>query len=119
MARILIADDALFMRFTIKRTLNQAGHEVVGECENGQMAVDAYATVKPDLVFMDITMPELDGLAALQAIRGMDDTARVVMCSALGHGNKVREALAAGARDFIVKPFTPEQILEAVTKALA
>ncbi len=119
MARILIADDALFMRFTLKRTLTQAGHEVVAECENGQQAIEKYGEVQPDLVFLDITMPELDGLSALHAIRESDDAARVIMCSALGHGNKVREALDAGARDFIVKPFTPERILEAVNKALA
>lgn len=119
MARILIADDAMFMRVSIKKLLSQAGHEVVGEAENGRVAVNLFGSTKPDLVMLDITMPEMDGLAALLEIRSADPNARVVMCTALGQENKVREAIDGGARDYIVKPFTPDKLLAAIQRALA
>jgi two-component system chemotaxis response regulator CheY len=119
MPSVLIADDAAFMRMMIKNILTDAGYEVVGEAENGAVAVSKYRELKPDLTTMDITMPEMDGLAALKEIRGQDPQARVVMCSAMGQQSMVIESIQAGARDFIVKPFQPERVLEAVQKALA
>jgi len=116
---VLIADDAAFMRMMIKNILTEAGYEIVGEAENGAVAVSKYRELKPDLTTMDITMPEMDGLAALKEIRGQDPAARVVMCSAMGQQSMVIESIQAGARDFIVKPFQPERVLEAIQKALA
>lgn len=114
--RILITDDALFMRVTLKNILTQNGYEVVGEASNGREAVELYEQLKPDLVLMDITMPEMDGLEALKAIRAKDANAKVVMCTAMGQKQIVLDAIQAGAKDFIVKPFQPERILEAVQK---
>ena len=119
MPSVLIADDAAFMRMMIKNILTDAGYEIVGEAENGTVAVSKYRELKPDLTTMDITMPEMDGLAALKEIRDQDPGARVVMCSAMGQQSMVIESIQAGARDFIVKPFQPERVLEAVQKALA
>ncbi|WP_217915201.1 response regulator [Miltoncostaea marina] len=119
MPSVLIADDAAFMRMMIKNILSEAGYEIVGEAENGQDAVARYRELKPDLTTMDITMPEMDGIAALRAIRGDDPAARVVMCSAMGQQSMVIESIQAGARDFIVKPFQPDRVLEAIQKALA
>jgi two-component system chemotaxis response regulator CheY len=119
MPSVLIADDAAFMRMMIKSILTEAGYEVVGEAENGAVAVSKYRELKPDLTTMDITMPEMDGLAALREIRDQDPEARVVMCSAMGQQSMVIESIQAGARDFIVKPFQPERVLEAIQKALA
>ena len=119
MPSVLIADDAAFMRMMIKNILTEAGYDIVGEAENGQVAVAKYRELSPDLTTMDITMPEMDGLAALKEIRGGDPSARVVMCSAMGQQSMVIESIQAGARDFIVKPFQPDRVLEAVTKALA
>ncbi|WP_217921566.1 response regulator [Miltoncostaea oceani] len=119
MPSVLIADDAAFMRMMIKNILTEAGYDIVGEAENGQVAVAKYRELSPDLTTMDITMPEMDGLAALKEIRGADPSARVVMCSAMGQQSMVIESIQAGARDFIVKPFQPDRVLEAVTKALA
>ena len=119
MPSVLIADDAAFMRMMIKNILTDAGYEIVGEAENGAVAVAKYRELKPDLTTMDITMPEMDGLTALKEIRGEDPTARVVMCSAMGQQSMVIESIQAGARDFIVKPFQPERVLEAIQKALA
>ena len=119
MPSVLIADDAAFMRMMIKNILTDAGYEIVGEAENGAVAVAKYRELKPDLTTMDITMPEMDGLAALKEIRGQDPSARVVMCSAMGQQSMVIESIQAGARDFIVKPFQPERVLEAIQKALA
>lgn len=115
--RIMITDDALFMRVTLKNILTQHGLEVVAEASNGREAVELYEQYKPDLVFMDITMPEMDGLEALKAIRAKDPNAKVVMCTAMGQKQTVVEAIQAGAKDFIVKPFQPERIMEAVQKA--
>ncbi|MGE0028801.1 MAG: response regulator [Thermoleophilia bacterium] len=119
MPSVLIADDAAFMRMMLKNVLTEAGYEVVGEAENGAVAVSKYRELNPDLTTMDITMPEMDGLAALKEIRAADPSARVVMCSAMGQQSMVIESIQAGARDFIVKPFQPDRVLEAVQKALA
>ena len=118
MARILIADDALFMRATLTRTLKEAGHEVVGEAETGVAAVNLAGELTPDLVMLDITMPEMDGLAALRKIRETHPQMPVIMCTALGQEAKVREALGAGARDYVLKPFSPAKLLTAITRAL-
>ncbi|HEX2950030.1 MAG TPA: response regulator [Armatimonadota bacterium] len=118
MAKVVIADDAMFMRATVKRVLTGAGHEVVGEGENGRVAVSLYSSLQPDLVILDITMPELDGIGALGEIMSMNPAARVIMCTALGQQDKVKEALMLGARDYVVKPFTPDKLLTAVNHAL-
>ena len=116
--RVLIVDDAAFMRMMIKDILSKNGYEVVGEAENGHVAIEKYKELKPDLVTMDITMPEMDGIAAVKEIRAFDSSARVIMCSAMGQQAMVIDAIQAGAKDFIVKPFQPERVLEAVSKAL-
>jgi two-component system chemotaxis response regulator CheY len=118
MARILIADDAAFMRMMIKNILTQNGHEVVGEAANGAEAVARYAELQPDVMTMDITMPEKDGIEALKEIIAADPQAKVVMCSALGQETKVIESIRSGAKDFVVKPFQHDRVLSAVTKAL-
>ncbi|MFL5883884.1 MAG: response regulator [Thermoleophilaceae bacterium] len=117
MARVLVVDDAVFMRKLVTDALASGGHEVVGEAANGQEAVDRYQELKPEVVTLDITMPEKDGLAALKEIVALDPSARVVMCSALGQESKVLDAIKAGAKDFIVKPFQPDRVLGAIAKA--
>ncbi len=117
--RILITDDALFMRVTLKNILVQNGYEVVGEAANGAESVELYGQLRPDVVTMDITMPEMDGLTALKTIRASDPDARIVMCTAMGQKAMVVEAIQAGAKDFIVKPFQADRVLEALTKAAA
>jgi two-component system chemotaxis response regulator CheY len=119
MARVLVVDDAAFMRKLVTDALVKAGHEVIGEAANGVEAVASYQALKPDLATLDITMPEKDGLTALREIIAIDPAARVIMCSALGQESKVLESIKAGARDFVVKPFQAERVLEAVGKALA
>ena len=119
MARVLVVDDAAFMRKMLTDTLGKAGHEVVGEASNGQEGVEKFQALRPDLTTLDITMPEKDGLAALREILSFDPAARVIMCSALGQESKVLESVKAGARDFIVKPFNADRVVEAVSKALA
>jgi len=114
----LIVDDAAFMRMMIKDILSKNGYQVVGEAENGIKAIEKYAELKPDLVIMDITMPEMDGIEAVKRIRAADPGATIVMCSAMGQQAMVIEAIQAGAKDFIVKPFQPERVLEAVNKVL-
>ncbi len=116
MARILICDDAAFMRMMIKDILTKNGHEIAGEAENGAMAVDMYEQLKPDIVTMDITMPEMDGIQALKAIRSRDGNAKVIMCSAMGQQVMVIESIQAGAKDFIVKPFQADKVIEAIEK---
>jgi two-component system chemotaxis response regulator CheY len=118
MARVLVVDDAAFMRKLLSDALVSGGHEVVGEAGNGVEAVARYQELKPELTTLDITMPEKDGLTALAEIMALDPAARVVMCSALGQEGKVLEAVKLGARDFVVKPFQPGRVLEAVGKAL-
>ena len=119
MARVLVVDDAAFMRKMVSDALVKGGHEVVGEAGNGVEAIARFQELKPDLMTLDITMPEKDGLAALAEIVGADPSARVVMCSALGQESKVLEAIKLGAKDFVVKPFQPARVIEAVDKALA
>ena len=111
---ILICDDAAFMRMMIKDILTKNGYEIAGEAENGQKAVEKYNETKPDLVLMDITMPEMDGIQALKKIKEGDPNACVIMCSAMGQQAMVIEAIQSGAKDFIVKPFQAERVLEAV-----
>jgi two-component system chemotaxis response regulator CheY len=119
MARVLVVDDAAFMRKMVSDALAKGGHEVVGEAGTGVEALTQYQALKPDLVTLDITMPEKDGLAALGEIVAADPSAKVVMCSALGQESKVLEAIKLGAKDFVVKPFQPARVIEAVGKALA
>lgn len=115
---ILICDDAAFMRMMIKDILTKNGYNVVGEAENGAKGVEKYNELKPDLVLMDITMPELDGIQALKKIKEMDSSATVIMCSAMGQQAMVIESIQAGAKDFIVKPFQADRVLEAVKKVI-
>ena len=114
--RVLLVDDTTFMRRMLREILGKEGYEIAAEARNGREAVAQYREVRPDLVVMDITMPEMDGIAAVREIVGYDPDARIVMCSALGQDEPIIEALDAGARDFIVKPFLPEKVLEAVQK---
>ncbi len=115
---ILICDDAAFMRMMIKDILTKNGYNVVGEAENGKVAIDKYSELSPDLVLLDITMPEMDGIAALKAIKAKDPNASIIMCSAMGQQAMVIEAIQSGAKDFIVKPFQAERVLEAVKKVI-
>ena len=115
---ILISDDAAFMRMMIKDILTKNGYNVVGEAENGAKAVEKYNELKPDLVLMDITLPDMDGIQALKKIKENDSSALVIMCSAMGQQAMVIESIQAGAKDFIVKPFQAERVLEAVKKVV-
>ena len=115
---ILICDDAAFMRMMIKDILTKNGYNVAGEAENGAMAVEKYAELKPDLVLMDITMPEMDGIEALKKIKASDPSASVIMCSAMGQQAMVIESIQSGAKDFIVKPFQADRVIEAVQKVV-
>ena len=116
---ILIVDDAAFMRMMLKDILSKNGFDVVGEAENGVVGVDKYKELKPDLVTMDITMPEMDGITAVKTIKEIDGNARIVMCSAMGQQTMVIDAIQAGARDFIVKHFQADRVVEAIQKALS
>jgi two-component system chemotaxis response regulator CheY len=116
--RVMLVDDTAFMRRMLRDIMVQAGFEVSAEASNGRQAVEAYRQARPDLVIMDITMPEMDGVAAVREIAGADPAARIVMCSALGQQELIIEALEAGACDFVVKPFVPEKVLEAVRKVM-
>jgi two-component system chemotaxis response regulator CheY len=116
--KVLIADDAAFMRMMIKDILLSNGYEIAGEANNGLKAVELYKKEKPDIVMMDITMPEMDGITAVKEIRKLDPSAKVVMCSALGQQSMVMEAIQSGAKDFIVKPFQPDRVIEALKKVL-
>lgn len=118
MARILVTDDTAFMRTLLKVMLTELGHEVVGEAENGKVSVEKYDMLQPDLVTMDITMPEMDGLEALKEIKMYNPEAKVIICSALGQKRLVLEAIQAGAKDFLIKPFTKERVEEALAKLL-
>lgn len=116
--RVLVVDDAAFMRMMIKDILTKNGFEVVGEAENGAIAVQKFSELRPDLTTMDITMPEMDGISAVKAIKQIDPAAKVIMCSAMGQQAMVIEAIQSGARDFIVKPFQPDRVLEAISKVV-
>jgi two-component system chemotaxis response regulator CheY len=118
-ARVLIVDDALFMRTMLRNIFVESGFEVVGEAGNGNEAVEKYRALGPDLTTMDIVMPEKSGIEALKEIVAIDPRARIVMCSALGQESLIIEALDAGARDFIVKPFKPAKVIEIAQKVLA
>ena len=119
MARVLVVDDAAFMRKMVSDALTKAGHEVIAEATNGQEAVDQFQALKPDLATLDITMPEKDGISALREIIELDPSAKIIMCSALGQESKVLESIKLGAKDFVVKPFQAERVLEAIGRALA
>ncbi|MBB5336567.1 response regulator [Pectinatus brassicae] len=116
--KVLVVDDAAFMRMMVKDILSKNGYEIVGEAENGAVALAKYQELKPDLVTMDITMPEMDGITAVKEIKKTNPDAKIIMCSAMGQQAMVIEAIQAGARDFIVKPFQPERVLEAVRKVV-
>lgn len=118
-ARILVVDDAAFMRMMIKDILTKNGYQIVGEAENGRIALQKYQELRPDLTTMDITMPEMDGITAVKEIKKVDPRANIIMCSAMGQQAMVIDAIQAGAKDFIVKPFQPDRVMEAIRKALA
>ena len=115
---VLICDDAIFMRTMISDILTQAGYEVVGEAESGVQAVEKFRELRPDLVTMDIVMPDMGGIDAVREIMKIDSGARILMCSAMGQQALVVEAIQAGAKDFVVKPFQPSRVLEAVQRVL-
>ncbi len=115
---VLVCDDAIFMRTMISDILTTAGFEVIGEAETGREAVDRYKELKPDLVTMDIVMPDMGGIEAVREICKVDPDAKVLMCSAMGQQALVVEAVQAGAKDFVVKPFQPSRVLEAVQRIL-
>ena len=117
--KVLIVDDAAFMRMMLRDILAKNGFEVVGEADNGKVAVQMYGELKPDVVTMDITMPEMDGIAAVKEIKAADPGAKIVMVIAMGQQAMVIEAIRSGAADFIVKPFQPDRVLEALGKALS
>ena len=116
MSKVLIVDDAAFMRISIKNMLTKNGYEIVGEAENGAIGVQMFKDLQPDIVTMDINMPEMSGLDALKEITKLDPKAKVVMVSAMGQEAMVREAIVSGAKGFIVKPFKEEGILAAIKK---
>jgi two-component system, chemotaxis family, chemotaxis protein CheY len=118
MARVLVVDDAAFMRKMVTDALSGGGHEIVGEAANGTEAVERFQELRPDVMTLDITMPEKDGLTALKEIIAVDPGAKVVMCSALGQESKVLESIKLGAKDFVVKPFQTDRVLSAIDKAL-
>jgi two-component system chemotaxis response regulator CheY len=116
--RVLVCDDAVFMRTMIRDILVGAGYEVVGEAETGVQAIEQYRELSPDLVTMDIVMPDMGGIEAVREIVKGDPHAKILMCSAMGQQALVVEAIQAGARDFVVKPFQPSRVLEAVQRVL-
>ena len=117
--KVLVVDDAAFMRMMIKDILRKGGYDVVGEAEDGSRAIEKFKELHPDLVTMDITMPDMDGISAVKEIRKIDPNALIIMCSAMGQQAMVIDAIQAGAKDFVVKPFQPDRVLEAVRKVLA
>lgn len=118
MARILIIDDAKFMRLTLTNIITKANHEVVGEGENGQEAITLYQMLQPDIVTMDITMPVMNGIDALREIIRQFPDAKVIMCSAMSQQKLVVEAIEAGAKDFVIKPFDESRVIEAINRVL-
>jgi two-component system chemotaxis response regulator CheY len=115
---VLIVDDTAFMRMMLKKILSQNGFNVVGEAGNGIEAIELYQELEPDIVTMDITMPKMDGITAITKIREQDPNALIIVCSAMGQKQMVIQALSSGAKDFIVKPFEEERVIEALGKAL-
>ncbi|MDU5105264.1 MULTISPECIES: response regulator [unclassified Clostridium] len=118
MKRVLIVDDAAFMRMMIKDILQKNGFEVIGEASNGIEAINLYKKERPDVVTMDITMPDMDGIEAVKEIRSFDASAKIIMCSAMGQQSMVMDAIKSGAKDFIVKPFQADRVLEAIRKVV-
>lgn len=116
--KVLIVDDAAFMRMMIKDILEKNGYEVVGQASNGLQAVELFKAEKPDVVTMDITMPDMDGIEAVKTIKSFDPNAKIIMCSAMGQQTMVMDAIRAGAKDFIVKPFQADRVLEAIKKVV-
>lgn len=116
MKRVLIVDDATFMRISIRTMLEKNGFQVVGEAENGEVAVKKYVELNPDIVTMDITMPDMDGVQALKAIKQIDNNCKIVMVSAMGQETFVREAVISGAKGFIVKPVNEEHLIKTLSK---
>ncbi len=117
-SRIVLADDLSFMRMVQKEILEEKGYEIVGEAADGFEAVDRFKSLKPDVIILDITMPNMNGLDAMHKIFEFDKTAKIIICSALGQQQLIVEAIKAGVKDFIVKPFKPERIISAIEKAL-
>jgi len=115
---ILLVDDAAFMRMMLKDILTKNGYNIVGEAENGVQAIEKFKELQPDLAILDITMPEMDGIQAAKGIKAAHPDALIIMCSAMGQQSMVVESIQAGARDFIVKPFQPNRVLEAVQKVI-
>lgn len=118
MASVLVTDDAAFMRMQLKDILTKLGHIVVGEAENGKDAIEKFKELTPELITMDITMPEMNGVEAVKEIKKINPDVKIIMCSAMGQQGMVLDAIQAGANDFIVKPFTRERIQEALEKVL-
>jgi two-component system chemotaxis response regulator CheY len=118
MARVLVVDDSAFMRNVVGSVLRSGGHEVIGEASDGHEAARQYARLTPELTTLDITMPNRDGLSALRDILSHDPSAKVLVCSAMGQGHKIAEALDSGAKGFVVKPFDPDGLLDAVARAV-
>lgn len=116
MKKVLVCDDAAFMRLSLIKMLKGNGFDVAGEAANGEQAIDEYKILKPDMVLMDITMPGLDGISAVKAIKEFDPEAIIIMCSAMGQYDKIMEAIQAGAKDFVVKPFDETRLIEALKK---
>jgi two-component system chemotaxis response regulator CheY len=115
---VLICDDAVFMRTMISDILEESGYEIVGQAESGLQAIERYKSLRPDLVTMDIVMPDMGGIDAVREITSFDANAKILMCSAMGQQALVVEAIQAGAKDFVVKPFQPSRVLEAVQRVL-
>jgi two-component system, chemotaxis family, chemotaxis protein CheY len=118
MATVLIVDDAAFMRMVLKKILTENNYEVVGEAGTGEIGIQQYKSLRPDIVTMDITMPDMGGLTAVTEIKKIDPAAKIIMCSAMGQQAMIVEAIRAGAADFIVKPFQEERVLESLRRIL-
>lgn len=119
MAKVLIVDDAAFMRMTIKKMLEANGHEAAGEAENGVEAVKKFIELKPDIVLLDITMPEMNGVEALKRMKELEHDVKVIICSAMGQQAMVAQAIQSGAKDFIVKPFEEERLMASIDKVMS
>lgn len=118
MAKVLVVDDAAFMRMSIQKMLAANGHEMIGEAENGVEAIKKYMELKPDIVLLDITMPEMNGVEALKEIKAKDPAAKVVICSAMGQQAMVAQAIQNGAKDFVVKPFEVDRLIAAIDRVM-